>query len=67
MNFGKTYRTIREAHIGNSFSLPPTTVTKPHPQLRQFTNRTADSNRFSFGNFADDLEIYIHITECNQL
>jgi hypothetical protein len=33
MEFSNTYRTIAQAHIGNPFSLSPTTVFKTRSQL----------------------------------
>ena len=38
MNFGKAYRTIREAHTSNSLSLASTATTEARTQLRQLTD-----------------------------
>ena len=62
MNFGKAYRTIREAHTGNSLSLAPTATTETRTQLRQLTDRTTDGNGLNIRDPADNLEDHIHIS-----
>src|ERR1051325_681054 len=66
MHFSQTYRTIREAYIGNPFSLAPTATTKTRLQFRQLAYRTTDSDSFSISDLTDNLEIHIHIIGCNQ-
>ena len=61
MYFRKTYRTIREADIGNAFKFPPTPPAKTRPQLRQLAYRAADSNRLYVSYTADYLEVYSHV------
>ena len=62
MNFGKAYRTIREAHTGNSLSLAPTATTETRTQLRHLTDRTTNSNGLNIRDPADNLEDHIHIS-----
>jgi hypothetical protein len=38
MYFGKSYRTIAQAHIGHTFTLSPTTMSEPRPQLMEFSD-----------------------------
>jgi hypothetical protein len=61
MNLSQPYRTIREAHVGNSLALAPTTAPEPCAQLWQFSNRAADGDCFYINNLADKLEVLLYI------
>jgi hypothetical protein len=67
MNFRKTYRTIREAYIGNPFSLQPATMTETRQSLWQLADQVPNSDCFRFGNLTNDLKIHFHAARCNQL
>ena len=59
MHFGKPYRTTTETHVGNPFSLSPTSMSKTGSQLSQLPNRGTNCDRLSIGNFSEQFEVYI--------
>ena len=60
MHFGNPYRTTAEPHVGNPFSLAPTSVSKTGSQLSQLSNRGTNRDRLSIGNFSEQFEVYVH-------
>lgn len=60
VDFGETYRTTTETHVGNPFSLSPTSMSKACSQLSQFSNRWTNRDRLNIADFSEQFEIYIH-------
>src|SRR6266436_1723030 len=60
VNFGETYRITTETHVGNPFSLSPTSMSKAGSQLLQLSNRETNRDRFSIGNFSEEFKVYFH-------
>ena len=60
MDFGKTYRTSTETHVGDPFSLSLTSMSKTGSQLSQLPNRGTNCDRLSIGNFSEQFEVYSH-------
>lgn len=53
MKLDLSYPTISHPNSSNTLQLSPASSTKLLSQTRYLTNRTADGNRFDFGDFAD--------------
>src|SRR6266404_7867915 len=60
MHFSKTYRTTTDTHVGNPFSLSPTSMSKTGSQISQLSNRGTNCDRLSIGNFSEQFEVNIH-------